>query len=132
MTKAAIPDDIVVPPRCYIIAGAVHDVKFESTKPLLSWIKQTRIEMFSSVVGRETWFYLFNVAHMRGFIARSETVTQGWWEGPGWYRTSLRRVRGQKWLTLCKGDIFDAFKRRFKMSAEDKVRFEEFILRLKS
>lgn len=134
MTKAAATntDAIVLPGRCYLIGATVHEVKFDNSKSLTAWIKHVKVEMFSSITGKESWFYLFNAAHMRGFIAHSETVTQGRWEGPGWYHTSLRTTSSGKWLTLCKGDIFDAFKRRFRMAEEDRTRFEEFILRLKS
>jgi hypothetical protein len=127
-TKTA---EITIPPRCYLVGSTVHEVEYNASKSLLAWLDQCKVEAFHSVTGRESWFYLFNTSHMRGFIAHSETVLQGRWNGPGWYHTSMRRVKGQKWLTLSKGDIFEAFKRRFKVSDAERERFEAFILRLR-
>ena len=116
--------------RCVFVGATQHDIT-PVDENLRDWIVKTMIERFDSVTGKESWFYLFNPTHMRGLIARSESILQGSWDGPGWYHTSLRRVRGTKWLTAEKGNIFEAFRRRFAMSAADRERFEVFVARLK-
>jgi len=119
-----------LPVRCVFVGATQHDIT-PVEEDIRTWITKTKIERFDSVTGKESWFYLFNPSHLKGLIARSESILQGAWDGPGWYHTSLRRVRGKKWLTAVKGNIFEAFQRRFAMSAADQARFEAFVARLK-
>jgi len=96
-----------------------------------TWLKRTGIPRFDSTIGKESWFYLANVKQMIAICARSETIYQGIWSGRGWYFTSLRRVRGDKWLTLEKGDLFEAMNRRFAQYQRDHARFLAFVETLK-
>ena len=59
------------PVRCVLVGATQHDIA-RVDEDLRGWIARTKIERFDSVTGRESWFYLFNPAHMRGLIARSE------------------------------------------------------------
>lgn len=114
-----------------VMEGVVeHAVKIVKAD-VRTWLKRTGIPRFDSTIGKEFWFYLANVKQMIAICARSETIYQGIWSGRGWYFTSLRRVRGDKWLTLEKGDLFEAMNRRFAQYQRDHARFLAFVETLK-
>lgn len=112
--------------RGIFIGAEYHDVKVMKSD-LVAWLKRTGVPRFDSTIGKESWFYLVSAKQMIGIFARSETIYQGAWNGRGWYHTSLRRVRGDKWLTLEKGDLFEAMNRRFAQYQRDHARFLAFV-----
>ncbi len=114
-----------------VLKGLVdHAVKVVKAD-VRAWLKRTGIPRFDSAIGKESWFYLTDVKQMIAICARSETIYQGVWLGRGWYYTSLRRVRGDKWLTLEKGDLFEAMNTRFAQYQREHARFLAFVDTLK-
>jgi len=51
----------------------------------------------------ETWVQLDSLLQMVALVASTESICEGDWDGPGWYRTRLEKDGDDNWLKLVAG-----------------------------
>lgn len=108
------------------IGGKTIALKFKGSS-YRSARKGMPIHQFDSRDGKASWFYFFNDDQVRQLLTSSETMRFAEWDGPGWYRTVLKRLDGHKFLILRKGDLMAAMKKRFYFAQSELSRLSAFV-----
>jgi len=59
---------------------------------------------FDTEIDSVIWFRLTLLQQMVALVGFTESICEGTWSGPGWYRTTLVREYSSNWLRLERGN----------------------------